>query len=190
MLTPTRGDAPPAPSVQPKHPTTRARGLVMPTSTPQPVPSQVSALLEHAAAKARAAGVFGEVTVKDGLLEAQALSSAEPAAYRISVDGGRLWVSLVTANRWLSQSIEQDLVHTGDKLDDLLHEELVDLGYTGKPVPFEHFRSEDKLFTFRSVVPVSLDVPGQAGADTAALFLLGYEACFRALGDMEADGED
>jgi hypothetical protein len=162
----------------------------MTTATPQPVPPQVLPLLEHAAAKARAAGVFGEVTLKDGLLDATAKASAEPASYRLSVDGGKLWVSLVTPNRWLSQSIEQDLVHTGDSLEDLLHEELVDLGYSGQPVPFEHFRSEDKLFTFRSPVPISLENPGPNDAETAAIFLLGYEACFRPLGDMEADEEE
>jgi hypothetical protein len=148
------------------------------------------ALLQYAAEKARAAGVFGEVTVKGGMLEAAALASAEPAFFRLTFEGDKLWVSLVTANRWLSQSIEADLVHTGDKLEDLLHEEMVDLGYTGVPVRFEHFRSEDKLFTFRSVVPVNVAGPRAADGETAVQFLLGYEACFRNLGDMEADGEE
>ncbi len=162
----------------------------MATPTPMTPSPQVRALLESAAQRARNAAVFGEVTVTGGLLEAQAKDSAEPAAYRLFVENGKLWVSLVTANRWLSQSIEQDLVHTGDKLDDLLHEELVDLGYTGKPVAFEHFRSEDKLFTFRSIVPINLQSLTAADSETAAVFLLGYEACFRPLGDMEAGEED
>ena len=42
--------------------------------------------------------------------------------------------------------------------------------WTGAAPAFEHFRSEDKLFTFRSVVPVSLET----GAETAAIFLLAY----------------
>jgi hypothetical protein len=154
------------------------------------LPAGAVALLEHAAAKARASDVFGEVTLRPGMLEAAAKESAEPAAYRLSVEGGKLWVSLVTDNRWLSQSIEQDLVHTGDRLDDLLHEELVDLGYAGLAPKFEHFRSEDKLFTFRSVVPVNILSPSAADRETAVQFLLGYEACFRNLGDMEADDEE
>jgi hypothetical protein len=94
-------------------------------------------------------------------------------------------VCLQTADRWLSQSIEQDLVHTGDKMDELVEEEMVDLGYSGPRLRVEHFRSEDKLFTFRSPLPAELS----ASADAAALALLGYEACFRRLGDMEG-GDD
>lgn len=159
------------------------------TAAAQPLTPAARSILEHAADRARSSGLFGEVRVGD-MLEAAALASAEPAFFRLFMDGGRLWVSLVTANRWLSQSIEADLVHTGDKLDELLHEELVDLGYSGSPVPFEHFRSEDKLFTFRSVVPVNTAAPTQADKETAAIFLLAYEACFRPLGDMEADEEE
>jgi hypothetical protein len=159
------------------------------TASPSMSPG-AEALLTFAAEKARAAGVFGEVSVRGGMLEAAALASAEPAAFRLFFEAGKLWVSLVTANRWLSQSIEADLVHTGDKLDELLQEELVDLGYTGTPPRFEHFRSEDKLFTFRSIVPVNVQNPSEADRETAVQFLLGYEACFRQLGDMEADDEE
>jgi hypothetical protein len=156
----------------------------------QSMSAGAEALLKYVAERARAGGVFGEVVVKGGMLEAAALASAEPATFRLTFEGDKLWVSLVTANRWLSQSIEADLVHTGDKLDELLQEELVDLGYTGAPVRFEHFRSEDKLFTFRSVVPVNISSPSAADRETAVQFLLGYEACFRNLGDMEADDEE
>jgi hypothetical protein len=126
-----------------------------------------------------------------------ASASAAPAAYRVELgEDGRVWVSLVTADRWLSQSIEADLVHTGDKLEDLREEELTDLaiaipaaaGGVSRPV-FEHFRSQDRLFTFRSPVPLKgIDAP--AAADVAALWLLGYEATFRRLGDMEAGEEE
>lgn len=160
--------------------------------TPSPIPESLVPLLMAAAKRARAAAVFGEVIVGEGRLEAAAKASAEPAFFRLGWEGSKLWVSLVTANRWLSQSIEADLVHTGDKLDELLMEELVDLGYAGAAIGFEHFRSEDKLFTFRSVVPVALGTgrPSEADVRTAAMFLLAYEACFRELGDMEEDGEE
>jgi hypothetical protein len=159
----------------------------MQTSAPPPA---FEKLLQAAAARCREPGVFAAVSVSGGRLECAAKESAAPAFYRLDFDGSKLWVSLVTADRWLSQSIEADLVHTGDKLEDLIGEELADLDYTGAAPGFEHFRSEDKLFTFRSVVPVAVGALGEAkSGETAATFVLAYEACFRRLGDMAA-GKD
>lgn len=142
------------------------------------------------AERARAAGVFGAVACRAGLVECCAMGPASPAWYRLSAEGGRLWVSLVMGDRWLSESIETDLLHTGDKLDELLEEELIELGYCGARVPFEHFRSEDKLFTFRSPVDAmgfGRDDAGSPGlVSGAGTLLLAYEACFRNLGDMSA----
>jgi len=143
----------------------------------------------------------------ENVIECEASNAAAPAFYRLEADSNRLWVSLVTEDRWLSQSIEADLVHTGDKLDELLDEELADQGYErsgggagrggdgggggGFRVMFEHFRSEDKLFTFRSIVPV--DVSRDSADEIArvgGIFLRAYESCFRRLGDMDAgEGE-
>jgi hypothetical protein len=196
MLAPASGGTPFHPASGPAslvaRPTSTRREFDMASSTPSQssLPAGPRALLESAAARAHEAAVFADVAIKGTMLEATALASAAPASFRLFFDRGKLWVSLVTADRWLSQSIEADLVHTGDKLDDLLHEELVDLGYAGLAPGFEHFRSEDKLFTFRSVVPVNIDHPSAADKETAATFLLGYEACFRNLGDMEADEEE
>lgn len=141
-------------------------------------------LLNEVAQGARHAGVFGNVSVRDGRLVCTAKDSAAPASYRIELDSDRLWVSLVTADRWLSESIEADLMHTGDDLADLLEEELVDQGVTGATPTFEHFRSDDMLFTFRTPLP-DKDVT----ATTTLRWLLAYEACFRRLGDMSA-GDD
>jgi hypothetical protein len=139
---------------------------------------------------AQSAGVFASVSVADDRLACAAKDSAEPAEYRIAYEDGGLWVSLVTANRWLSQSIEADLVHTGDKLEELIEEELVDQGFAGGRLPFEHFRSRDMLFTFRSPLPIKLgDLADAAATERAMQCLLAYEACFRRLGDMEA-GDD
>jgi hypothetical protein len=135
------------------------------------------------------ADVFESARVVEGRLECEARGSAAPAFYRLEVDGGRVWVSLVTPDRWLSESIEADLMHTGDKLEELLEEELVDLGYDGPTPTYEHFRSEDKQFTFRTALPGSAESFDAAGADRARLMLLGYEACFRQLGDMAEDEE-
>jgi hypothetical protein len=146
--------------------------------------------LEAVAARAREADVFGEVRLSDGRLVCTARDAAEPAEYRLGWDGaGGLWVSLVTPNRWLSESIETDLLHTGDKIEELIEDELVDLGHEGGTPRVEHFRSEDMLFTFRTPVQVRGD-GGDEAAHAAATTLLAYEACFRQLGDMSGGDEE
>lgn len=146
-------------------------------------------LFEGVASRAREAGVFASVRVEGGRL-ACAAREVEDAEYRLDWDSsGRLWVSLVTPDRWLSGSIEGDLVHTGDKMDELVTDELVELGCDERVEAVEHFRSVDMLFTFRSPVPVE----GKSDADAqsvAAAFLLAYEACFSQLGDMSGEGDD
>lgn len=148
-------------------------------------------ILPKVEAKARDAAVFGDITTENHRLLAAAANSAEPAFYRLETDAGKVWVSLVTADRWLSESVEADLMHSGDTLEELLEEELIDLGYdltdAERPLAFEHFRSDDMLFTFRTPIPASTDAA--VDADRAALFLLAYEAAFRQLGDIDA-GED
>lgn len=157
--------------------------------------SPLHAACAAAAESIRATNDFGPVAVSAKGLEAAAKDAGAPASYRVFADGGRVWVALVTADRWLSQSIEQDLVHTGDKLTDLVEEELIDLGYLGLGVgsaklPVEHFRDDDKLFTFRTPIPVDADRPSGQPAAVIALCVRGYEACFRRLGDMEAGDDD
>jgi hypothetical protein len=139
-------------------------------------------ILEQAAPIAAASGVFGPVSVKNGQLVCHAAASAAPASYRMFVEDGKLWVSLVMADRWLSESIETDLLHTGDKVEALLEEELVELDLPAERPKVEHFRSDDLLFTFRSPIPVAVD----GDARRAVQYLLAYEACFRNLGDMNA----
>jgi len=140
-------------------------------------------MLAGVAERARAAGVFSRVETEGGVLRCHAPASAEPAWHALFRDGGSVYIALQTPARYLSQSIEQDLVHTGDKIEDLLQEELTELEYEGPALRVEHFRDEQKLYTFRSALPAG------AGTETAAKVLLAYEACFRRLGDMEA-GED
>ena len=144
----------------------------------------LEALLGTVAQRARDAGVFGEVTLAAGRLDCEADGSAEPASYQVYAEGEKIWVALVMADRWQSESIESDLMHTGDKLEELLEEEMVDLGYEGPTLPYEHFRSDEMLFTFRTPLPAS------AGDGLIAQTLLGYEACFRQLGDMDDTGDE
>lgn len=175
----------------------RLRGMSTRNTAEKPgtPPADLLSLLEGVAARAKSAQVFGPVRIDGSMLRCDVLASAEPAEFRVFVDEGKLYVALVTEHRWLSQSIEADLVHTGDKIDELVEEELLDLGYPGLKAGqgrwgFEHFRDPQKLYTFRTVVPV--DMRTLASADTierAAIALLAYEQAFRPLGDMEADEE-
>ncbi len=147
-------------------------------------------ILKTVMPRAMSAGVFASVAVNEGELRGRALGPEAHAEFRLFVDGGRAWVSLVTPDRWLSQSIEADLMFTGDKLEDLIDEELVDQGVDVSTPIVEHFRSEDKLFTFRTPMEGVLDASTpEAAAARAVGYLLAYEAAFRELGDMKP-GED
>ena len=138
--------------------------------------------------RARKSGAFGTCQVAGDRLSCTAKAAAEPAAYRLDLEGEAIWVSLVMQDRWLSESIEADLVHSGDKIEELLDEELADQGYEGRVARVEHFRSDDLLFTFRSRLPVAA---GSPEAETVALqWLLAYEACFSQLGDMDDSGKE
>lgn len=142
--------------------------------------------LEAVASQARACGVFGDVSVERGRVACRVKGCEAPAWFRVEPADGRLWVSFVTPDRWLSESIESDLMHTGDKLEELIEEELVDLGMDARghaAVSFQHYRSDDKLFTFRSPLP-------SGAVQEAVLWLRAYEACFRNLGDVGGDKDE
>ena len=139
---------------------------------------------------AKEAGVFDDVTVEDNRLRCVARGSTEPAEYRIDLVDGDLWVSLSTEDRWLSGSIEAVLMNSGDDLDELIEEELVDQGCRDPHPKFEHFRDPQQWYTFRSKIGVDPSGDEQAVAAEAVRWLLGYEAAFRDLGDMSAPKED
>ena len=145
-------------------------------------------LYEHVRAGAEAADVFAGVTIDSRGVSCEADGSAEPAFYRVYVEEGDVWVSLETEDRWLSGSIEGDLVGTGDKLDELLEEEIIDLGHHDAVVEFDHFRSPEKVYVFRSKLSTPLSSPD--APEHALIWLKGYEAVFRELGDMSEDEED
>lgn len=147
-----------------------------------------SAVLEAVAARARAAGVFGRVDVTAAGIVAQAQRPAAPAEYRVELEKGEFFVGVFTPDRWLSHSVEADLLNTGDDLAELLKDELDELGYQGPAPAIDHYRNDQKWFTFRSRTGVR---PADAGAaERLGTILLGYEACFRHLGDMHQKGED
>lgn len=146
-------------------------------------------IIATAKGRAEGAGVFESVRIEGGCLVCKAQGSAEEAHYRLTPRGSDLIVSLDMADRWQSESIESTLMHTGDKLEELLDEELAELGYEGDEPTYRHFRSDDMLFVFETTVPLAGLDPASAG-ERAAQFLLGYEACFRQLGDMDAADEE
>ncbi len=146
--------------------------------------AQFGQILSTVADTARAASVFKSVDTHEGRLSCEAKDSAEPAFYRVELEDDKVWISLVTKDRWLSESIEATLMHTGDKIEELLDEELVDQGFDHGPLAVQHFRSDDMFFTFRSPLP-----SGANDAQAIAQALLGYEACFGQIGDM-SPGED
>lgn len=144
-------------------------------------------IVEFAKTEAERAGVFDGVSVQDGVLVCKADGSAEDAFYKLQAKDDGLFVSLEMEDRWQSESIESTLMHSGDPLEELLDEELAELGYTGDQPKYQHFRDDHMMFVFQTKVPLDGLGPDDA-AKTAAMFLLGYEACFRQLGDMDEDG--
>ncbi len=158
-------------------------------STPETTP--FSTLVALVAEKARASGVFGAVESGEGRLICTA--AAADAQYRVDLDFDgpsrcRVWVSMVTPDRWLSESVESDLLNSGDPIEELLEDELADQGWEGSGVAVEHFRSDDLLFTFRTALCFDDESP-EVAATTVARFLLAYEACFVQLGDMDGEEE-
>ncbi|MDY7110591.1 MAG: hypothetical protein SYC29_18315 [Planctomycetota bacterium] len=144
--------------------------------------------LQNVKAKVEQADVFDGISLADGMLHCAARGCAAPATYRLERAEGAWHVALVTPDRWLSESIEADLMHTGDPLEELIDEELVDLGHDGGPLPVSHYRSDEMLYTFRSPLPIE-NVDESAAVETASRCLLAYEAAFRELGDMQSGEE-
>lgn len=148
----------------------------------------IDPILHAAADRARASGHFGAIELTSRQLSCAAAHAGAPTWYRLArLDAGYI-VEIVTPDRWLSHSIEADLLNTGDHLEDLLEEELIELDCPLRRLDVAHFRTEDKLFTFRSALPTIPPTP--EGAHAAALVLLAYEACFRRLGDVNANAPD
>ncbi len=146
------------------------------------------ALYKYAQQGAIKADVFGPIAIDDRGLSCQAKNAAEEAFYRVSIVDDTIWISLETKDRWLSGSIEGDLVNTGDKLDELIEEEVVDLGHHEAKVGFDHFRSPEMMYVFRSRLSTAIDDP--KASEHALIWLLGYEIVLRELGDMDETQED
>ncbi|MEO0476368.1 MAG: hypothetical protein AAF085_10440 [Planctomycetota bacterium] len=133
-------------------------------------------------------GAFAKVTRTEQGVRCDALHIEEECYYAAQLDdAGTLWVGWYSPDRWISGSIEGDLVHTGDKIDELLEEELVDQGLSVS-IPLEHYRNDEKVFVFQG----KLELPSNAEQATETLFrvLLAFQACFVELGDMSPEEDD
>lgn len=166
----------------------------MATSTDN-IPPVIDSLFKSVLARASADGVFGPCHVSGAKLICEAKGAGDHAEYRLVFDGSQVWVALVTPGRYLSQSIEQTLVFSGDKAGDLLRDELIDLGAvpdrTAATPVVEHFRDNEKLYTFRTPLGITAaNAADAANVKKAGDYLLGYAQTFGHLGDMEGDEEE
>jgi hypothetical protein len=153
---------------------------------------ECQALYEEVGDRARDAKVFAKVRRTDDALICRAKLEQTEATYRAVVADQHdvVWVGLFTPDRWLSESIEQDLLHLGDTVEELLEEELYEQGFEAR-LPVEHFRDPKKQFIFRSpvFVPKGEKLDSEGMVDRVGRVLLAYEAAFRRLGDMDPEAD-
>ena len=158
-----------------------------------PPPEILRTLFVRVAELMKSGGEFSDIRCGESI-EAAAPQAAAPATYSVRFDAttGSIWVALEMADRWLSESIESQLVEFGDSMEELLEDELIECGYPdagGTPIlKVEHFRSDARLFTFRArvgTVAEPLDSPRNIQIVSRAI--AAFETCFRQLGDMHGN---
>lgn len=156
----------------------------------QDVDPNVARLIDEVAEGARASAAFASVQVEPARVACQCKNQPE-AWYRIEFGADGVFASWVSPDRYLSQSIEAELMWTGDDLEELLDEERIDQGFDrGAFGKLEHHRNEEKLFTFRSRLPVTVeDDDASSLAPDLVKCLLAFEAAFRELGDMKPEAD-
>ncbi|MEM6257489.1 MAG: hypothetical protein AAGI37_04170 [Planctomycetota bacterium] len=156
------------------------------------MPDTQSELLAQALELARGplaeSGAFARVELSGQRLRCDALHVEVDCCYAVDEDEDGVWVGWYTPDRWLSESVEADLVHTGDKIAELLEDELVDQGLcVGRPV-VQHYRNGEKVFVFRSAL--DLAEPVEQAGEMIVKWVLAYQACFVELGDMGPEEEE
>ena len=145
---------------------------------------QTTALLD----RLRTCGQFASVEATDDEIRCRARDVESEAYYFLRRSDRGLVVGFETPDRWLSESVEADLYHSSDSLDELLEEALDELEWPVDSVPverFRHYRSEDLRYVFEHPVPDHGD-PNE----TAGTWLLAYEATFHELGDVAGEDEE
>lgn len=133
---------------------------------------------------AERSGRFSSVELTGEAVRCRAKGAAAEAWYVVDREGSGWAVSLLTPDRWLSESIEGDMLEGRDTAEELIDDELVELGYAGKAQQVKHYRDDARVYVFRSQIPSPADA-----AESAATYLLAFEAAFAELGDMHAEGK-
>ena len=127
-------------------------------------------------------GRFAVAELAAGALRCRASGSAAEAWYVVSPEGDGWAVSLETPDRWLSESIEGDMLEGRDSAEELVDDELVEVGFPNRCEKVKHYRDDAKVYVFRTRVPLD-GVPDAARG--LATYLLAFEAAFSQLGDMQ-----
>lgn len=153
-----------------------------------PDTATLSTVFDSAVQPLTEAQVFASVSRTDTGVRCDALHVQEECYYALNAKpDGTVWVGWYTPDRWLNESVEADLVHTGDTIDELLEEELIDQDISQK-LTLEHLRNQDKVFVFRG----KLELPSDTAQAVQLLVnvLRAFQACFLELGDMGPDEEE
>lgn len=141
----------------------------------------MSDLLHTVRQHATDSGRFAEARIDGARLRCRAREAAAEAWYTVEREGDAWAVGLETPDRWLSESIEGDMLEGRDSAEELVDDELVEVGFRNRCGKVRHFRDEDKTYVFRADVPLEGLDDAPAGIAT---FLLAFEAAFGQLGDM------
>jgi len=131
--------------------------------------------------RAHASERFSAIELEGARLRCRARDAAAAAWYVVDREGDAWFVALHTADRWLSESIEGDMLEGRDSAEDLVDDELVEVGFPNRCGKVKHYRDDAKTYVFRAEVPLAGIADPGAGVAT---FLLAFEAAFGQLGDM------
>ena len=131
--------------------------------------------------RARESERFAAIELGDARLRCRARDAAAEAWYVVEREGDAWFVALHTADRWLSESIEGDMLEGRDSAEELVDDELVEVGFPNRCGKVKHYRDDARTYVFRAEVPLAGIADAAAGVAT---FLLAFEAAFGQLGDM------
>ena len=148
----------------------------------------IESLLKQVCQKAKDADAFADVKLEDKqiICIAKAEDPETQAFYKLNLaDDGSLYVGIFTLDRWLSESIEADLVEHKDDIEELLADEMYEL-HIDEGLPVKHFRDEQLQYVFQTLIPLpageSFDSPDFV--EYVGKVLLAYESTFNQLGDL------
>lgn len=147
----------------------------------------MSDLLPTVQQHAQQSGRFSQASIDGARLKCRALESAAEAWYTVEAEGDGWAVGLETPDRWLSESIEGDMLEGRDSAEELVDDELVEVNFPNRCGKVRHFRDDAKVYVFRTAVPLAGVSDPAAGVTT---FLLAFEAAFAQLGDMQGSSAE